>query len=310
MPSSLTLIFIVIFFLESLAAMLQNGFMVVVLGREWVRCHTLPSGDMIVACLAASRFCLHGMALLNNFLGFFDFCFKAYYFNISWGFINAITFWLTALLAVFYFVKISSFSHPIFYWLKWRISRSVPRLLLGSLITSGVTIIAVATGNSILVQMSASQSSHGNSTLVERIQTIYCHFFLPNEVLLLSIPFLLFLVSTLLLMFSLHQHFQQMRSHRPNQGCSSTQAHIMALRSLGFFLIFYTSYFLSLIIVSMHITTLQNQWHWAWEVVTYAGICLHSSILVLSSPKLRKTLKIMLWKALDKSWFISSYQYQ
>ncbi|KAF3819444.1 hypothetical protein GH733_013594 [Mirounga leonina] len=36
MPSSPALIFMVIFFLESLAAVLQNGFIVTVLGREWV----------------------------------------------------------------------------------------------------------------------------------------------------------------------------------------------------------------------------------------------------------------------------------
>lgn len=59
MPSP-ALIFTVIFFLESLAAMLQNGFVVTVLGREWVRCRMLPVSDVIVASLAASRFCLHG----------------------------------------------------------------------------------------------------------------------------------------------------------------------------------------------------------------------------------------------------------
>lgn len=49
-----------------------------------------------------------------------------------------------------------------------------------------------------------------------------------------------------------------------------------------------------------------GHWYWSWEVVTYASICLHSSILVLSSPKLRKVLKTMLWKALDKGWSVSS----
>ncbi|XP_070472751.1 taste receptor type 2 member 143-like [Equus przewalskii] len=310
MPSSSTLIFVVIFFLETLAAMLQNGFMVAVLGREWMRCCTLPAGDMIVACLAASRFCLHGMALLNNLLDSFNFRSIVSYFNIPWNFINTLTYWLTAWLAVFYCVKISSFSHPIFCWLKWRISRSVLRLLLGSLIISGVTVIPAVTRDIILIQMIASQSSHGNCTLADRIRTFHRYFLMPIIVLVLSIPFLLFLVSTLLLMFSLHWHLRQMRAHRSSPRDPSTQAHTMALKSLTFFLVFYTSYFLSLIIAFMKITTLQDQWHWAWEVVTYAGICLHSSILVLSSPKLRKALKMRLWKALDKKQFILSYQYQ
>ncbi|XP_008540786.1 taste receptor type 2 member 134-like [Equus przewalskii] len=300
MPSSLMLIFMATFSLETLIAMLQNGFIVAVLGREWVQGCTPPSGDVIVACLAASRFCLHGLALLNSFLGFFKFSSKIYYFSIPWDFINTLNFWLTAWLAVFYCVKISTFSHPTFLWLKWRISRSVPRLLLGSLIISGVTVISSATGNSIAVLRSTSQSSPGNHTLADRISPFFRHFFLSQELLVLLLPFLLFLVSTLLLMFSLHQHLQQMRAHRPSPHDPSTQVHITALKSLSFFFVFYTSYFLSLIIVSMQITALQHQWHWAWEVVTYAGICLHSSILVLSSPKLRKALKTIFGKPLTK----------
>lgn len=123
------------------------------------------------------------------------------------------------------------------------------------------------------------------------------------------VPFLLFLVSTLSLMFSLRRHLWQMQDHRPSPRDPSTWAHTMALTSLAFFLIFYTLYFLSLVII-MYIPALQEHWHWACKVVTYTGICLHSSILVHSSPKLRKGLKKRLWRALDKDQFVSSYQCQ
>ena len=108
------------------------------------------------------------------------------------------------------------------------------------------------------------------------------------------VPFLLFLVSTLSLMFSLHRHLWQMQDHRPSPRDPSTWAHTMALTSLAFFLIFYTLYFLSLVII-MYIPALQEHWHWACKVVTYTGICLHSSILMHSIPKLRKALKKQLW---------------
>ncbi|XP_037374528.1 taste receptor type 2 member 134-like [Talpa occidentalis] len=296
MPSSSMLTFMVVFFLESLAAMLQNGFMAAVLGLEWLRCRTLPTADLIIACLAVSRFCLHGMAILNDLLAFFDS--KMNYFNVPWDFINTLTFWLTAWLAIFYCVKISSFSHPIFFWLKWRISRSVPRLLLGSLMVSSLTISNSAIGNRNLASLMASHGDHGNTTLADRIWTFHLCFFLPSFMLLTSIPFSLFLVSILLLIFSLHRHLGQMKSHGSCQRDPSTQAHIAVLKSLSFFLIFHTSYFLSLIVVTTGITTFQNPWHWAWEVVTYAGLFLHSGTLVLSTPKLRKALKTRPWKAL------------
>ncbi|XP_025874147.1 taste receptor type 2 member 143 [Vulpes vulpes] len=300
MSSSPTLIFMVIFFLESLAAMLQNGFMVTVLGREWVRRRTLPAGDMIVASLAASRFCLHGVAILNNLLIFFGFYFVRDYYNTLWHFVNTLTLWLTAWLAVFYCVKVAVFSHPVFFWLKWRISRLVPRLLLGSLVLVGLTVISSAIVTGILKQMIASKSSQGNSTWAERVQAFYRSFHLFDVMLMWSVPFLLFLVSMLLLVFSLCRHLGLMRNYRQDPCDPSTRVHTMALKSLVFFLVFYTSYFLSLVVVATEITNFQSHWYWAWEVVTYASICLHSSMLVLSSPKLRKVLMTRLWKALDK----------
>ena len=61
MLPSPTPVFKVSFVLESLAAMLQDGFIVTVLSRECVRCWALPAGDTIMACLAASRFFLYGV---------------------------------------------------------------------------------------------------------------------------------------------------------------------------------------------------------------------------------------------------------
>ena len=193
---------------------------------------------MTVACPAASRFRPQGMALQNNLLTSFGFG-SRFYFRISWSFINTLTFWLTTWLAVFYCVKIASFSHPIFFWLKRRIPRSVSQLLLGSRILSGLTVVSSATDKSILVQMVATQGSHGNDTLAGRTQTVSLRFFLPHAIIMWSVPFLLFLVPTLSLMFSLRRHLGQMRDRRPGPSDPSTRAHTMALKSPAFFLIIF-----------------------------------------------------------------------
>nr|XP_012623563.1 taste receptor type 2 member 62-like [Microcebus murinus] len=292
MPSSLTMVFLFIFCLESLAAMLQNGFMVTVLGRQWVRRQALSTGDTIVACIATTRFCVHGVAMLNGLLSSFDFCFLL--LNIFWDFLNVFSFWLTAWLAVFYCVKISSFSHPTFFWLKWRISRAVHRLMLGSLIICSLTAISSVFGNLMVIQMIASLNACENRTLAYKIEAFQRHYFLLHEGFTLSIPFLLFLVSTVLLMVSLCRHMVRMRDRRPGLRDPSSQAHTTALKSLVFFLIFYTSYFLSLYISTMNLKLLWGHWRMAWEVFIYSGICLHSTILVLSSPKLRRALETRL----------------
>ncbi|XP_034375653.1 taste receptor type 2 member 143 [Arvicanthis niloticus] len=292
MPSTPTLIFIVIFYLVSLASMLQNGFMMIVLGREWRRNRALPAADMIVASLASSRFCLHGIAILANLLASFDFCYQANLFGIFWDFSNTLVFWLTACLAIFYCVKISSFSHPVLFWLKWRISQLVPRLLLVSLIMGGLSAIISATGNIIADQMIISQGFHGNCTFGHMSLDFYRYYYLSHAVFMWLMPFFLFVVSIILLMFSLYQHVEKMRGHRPGPWDPHTQAHTMALKSLTFFFIFYILFFLALIISSTKSKSMQSFWYWAMEVTIYTGIFLNSIILVLSNPKLRKALKM------------------
>ncbi|XP_031236686.1 taste receptor type 2 member 143 [Mastomys coucha] len=289
MPSTPTLIFIIIFCLVSLTSMLQNGFMMIVLGREWIRTRALTAVDMIVASLASSRFCLHGIAILTNLLASFDFCYQANLIGILWDFTNTLIFWLTAWLAVFYCVKISSFSHPVLFWLKWRISQLVPRLLVVSLIMSGLSAVISATGNIRAHQMTISQG--GNCTFGHTSLDFYHNYYLSYIVLMWFIPFFLFLVSIILLMFSLYRHVEKMRGHRSGPWDPHSQAHTLALKSLIFFFIFYIFFFLALVISSTKRKTMQS-YYWAGEVIIYTGIFLKSIILVFSNPKLRKALKM------------------
>ncbi|XP_055454292.1 taste receptor type 2 member 143-like [Psammomys obesus] len=295
MPSTPTLSFMIIFCLVSLVSMLQNSFVIIVLGKEWVQKRVLPAADMIVASLASSRFCLHGIATLSNLLAFFDFCYQANLFGVLWDFITTLIFWLTAWLAIFYCVKVSVFSHPILFWLKWRISRLIPRLLIASLIMGGLSAIISATGNNIATQMTISQGLQGNYCTFGYLSLdFYWYYYLSHAVLMWFTPFFLFLVSITLLMFSLYQHVGKMRDHRLGPCDPHTQAHTMALKSLTFFFIFYICFFLSLITSSTKIKTIQSYWYWAREVIIYMGISLNSIILVLSNPKLRKALRITL----------------
>nr|XP_004661123.2 taste receptor type 2 member 143-like [Jaculus jaculus] len=306
MLSTPTLIFMAVFSLLSLAAMLQNGFVVVVLGREWTQSRALPAVEMIMVCLTSSRFCLHGIALLNNFLAALGFCYQANFVGILWDFMNTLLFWLTAWLATFYCVKTSIFSHPVLLWLKGRISQLVPRLIVASLIMGGISAIISAVGNIIVFQMTTSQGSHGNCTFGHRTVAFYQYYNQSHMMLMWLTPFVLFLLSIVFLMCSLYRHMGRMRNLRPGLCDPTTQAHTMALKSLASFLISYTFFVLFLIVSATKRITMHSHWHWAREIITYTGIFLHSVILVLSSPKLRKALKDLctgrLWalKALDK----------
>lgn len=265
--------------------MLENGFIVTVLSGERAPSWTLPAGDMIVACLAASRFCLHGMALLDTSWPPLAFVPKSTG-SAPPGVSSAPLpqFLADCVACCFLLRRDLPLLSPIFFWMKWRISQSVPQLLLASLILSGLTVISSVAGDTILAQMTAAQSSRGNDTLAGRMHAVYLHFLLPHVILVWSVPFLLFLVSTILLWFSLRQHLRQMRDRRPSPRDPSTRAHTVALKSLAFLLLFCTLYSPSLVIV-MYIPALWKHWLWACEVVTYAGICLPSASWCTAAPR-------------------------
>ena len=229
--------------------------------------HPLSSPSPPALNLSQHPGLFHRVALHNNLTNSFSVSFKTS-FEISWSFVNSLTSWLTACLAVFRCAKIASFSYPVFFWLKWVVSWSRPRLLLGAPILSSPSVILSATRPPVLRQMVATQGSHGNHTMADRRRTVSLYLVLPHVILRWSVPLLLSLESTLSLMFS---------PRDPSSG-----AHTVALQPLAFFLIIcYTSCSLSLAMAVTNIARLQ-------EVLTYAGMCLHSSFLARGSPKLRR----------------------
>ncbi|XP_058385109.1 taste receptor type 2 member 16 [Diceros bicornis minor] len=294
-PIQLTVFFMIVYVLESLTIILQSGLLVAVLGREWVQVKRLSAVDMILTSLGICHFCLQWASMLNNFYSYFNPNYVFWYLSIAWDFLNTLSFWLTSLLAVVYCVKISSFTHPIFLWLRWRILRLVPRLLLGSLLLSCVTLICSAVRNHIKIKMISMEHFPRNNTMIERLKMLLQKFTLSQPTVVMIIPFLLFLASTILLMASLSQHLGQMQHHKAGHSNSSMKAHSTALRSLAIFLIFFTSYFLTIVISFVSILYDKSSWYWVWEAVIYAIVSVQSTLLMLSSPMLKKVLKLRCW---------------
>ncbi|XP_072506379.1 taste receptor type 2 member 134-like [Notamacropus eugenii] len=294
MPSLLIIFLMIVFLLESTIGIIGNGFIIIVLGREWVQYWTLPSGDMILASLGISRFFLQWVAIFTNFDTYFFLTSKKLYFDIFWNFANMVSFWFTTCLAVFYCVKISSFTHPIFLWLKWRISRIVPWLLLWSLLIPTLIYISVYVKIYLVFQLSDTGNYSKKITLYDITRALEWNFLMPLQMFTLLIPFLFFLSSIILLISSLCQHLRNMKHHNADHQQPSMQVHVTTLKSLFFLIIFFTSYFLPLIITAIAPISVCSSWYWVWEVVIYSGISIHPAFLILKSSKLRRALKNML----------------
>nr|XP_023495648.1 taste receptor type 2 member 41-like isoform X5 [Equus caballus] len=152
MKPGLTAFFILLFALLCVLGILANGFIVLVLSREWMRSGRLLPSDMILISLGASRFCLQWVGMVRNFYFFLhlvEYCRGTawQFFGLHWDFLNSATFWFGTWLSVLFCVKIATFTHPTFLWLKWRFPGSVPWLLLGSLLVAFIVTLLFFWGN-------------------------------------------------------------------------------------------------------------------------------------------------------------------
>nr|ALG92924.1 taste receptor type 2 member 16 [Nannospalax galili]ALG92942.1 taste receptor type 2 member 16 [Nannospalax galili]ALG92952.1 taste receptor type 2 member 16 [Nannospalax galili]ALG92974.1 taste receptor type 2 member 16 [Nannospalax galili] len=290
MPIQLTIFSIIIYVLESLIIIVQSGLTVAVLFREWVHFKRLSPVEMILISLGVSHFCLQWASMLYNFCVYTRPDEIFWTLSLIWDLSNSFSFWLTSLLAAFYCIKSSSITHPVFRWLRWKISKLVPWLILGSLLISGVTVIPSAVRNNIQMEVITLDHSPRNSTLLARLKVFEQYFYKPLKMVGVAVPFLLFLVSIIVLIASLVQHWEQMQQY--NSSTSSMRAQSIALRSLTIFFILFTSYFLIVLLSFIGNIFDKKTWFWFWEAVMYGVICIHSTSMLLSSPTLKKALKI------------------
>nr|XP_004658655.2 taste receptor type 2 member 16 [Jaculus jaculus] len=291
-PFKVNIFAMVVYVLESMAIITQSSFTVAVLCREWVHSKKLSPVEMILVSLSICHFCQQWASVVYNFCSFAKPNYIFWNLALLWEFTNILTFWLTSLLALFYCVKISSFTHQIFCWLRWRILKLVPWLILGTLILACVTVIPSAIINHNWMELLSVDYSPRNSTFSERFKFFFQSFSKPHKIIGLGIPFLIFLVSVILLVASLVQHWGQMQRYNISNRNSGMKAQATALRSLAIFFIFFTSYFLTVLISFLVPIFEKRAWFWVCEAVIYGIVCIHSTSLMLSNPTLKKVLKI------------------
>ncbi|KAM5205318.1 taste receptor type 2 member 41-like [Hipposideros larvatus] len=299
MHPAVSTFFMLLFVLLCLLGILANGFIVLVLSREWRRRGGLLPSDMILLCLGASRFCLQWVGMVHNLYFFIH---LAEYsrvstrqlFRLLWYFVNSATFWFGTWLSVLFCLKIATFTHPTFLWLKWRFPGSVPWLLLGSLLISFLVTLLVFWRNHIVYQGFLIGKFSGNLTYDTWRSRLQARYFLPLNFVTLSIPCSVFLFSMVLLIDSLRRHRRTMRHNAHSPQDPSTQAHTRALKSLVSFLVLYALSFLSQMIDTAGFFSLENDWYWVSQNVFYLCTSVHPFILILSNPRLRGVFRQLL----------------
>ncbi|NXG23099.1 T2R40 protein, partial [Grallaria varia] len=289
--NDVTAVAVVIF--EAFAGMWINAFIVSVISMAWIQKKTLNSNEKILLFLGCSRFWYLCIGWVYYFLSIIypNYLYVHPIFPLIesvQSFLNCSNFWVSTCLCVFYCIKIANFRNRFFIYLKVKIDRIVPWLLLGSMLFSLVV--------GIVVYKLADKALYKklNNTCQESIQKastrVEVHF-LPNYFIigfLFGTSFIAVISSALLLLFSLWRHKRNMQTNSMKD--LSVNAHIKAMKSVLSFLVIYNIDFVCFILTLVYAAKGEITVMFLIEVFLYAFPGLHSLVLIYSNPKLEKTM--------------------
>ncbi|XP_075810058.1 taste receptor type 2 member 3 [Microtus pennsylvanicus] len=292
-------VFLVLIVTEFILGNLVNGFIGLVNGSHWLKSKKMSLSDFIITSLALFRIILLWIIFTDGLL--IAFCYHTHnsgivmqLIDVSWTFTNHFSLWLFSCLGVFYCLKIASFSHPTFLWLKWRASRVVVGMLWGALLLSCVCTISLTNEFKIYSVLSGHRGT-SNMTEYYRLKT--------NEYDLMHVlvnlwklpPLIVSLAAYFLLLLSLGKHTQQMQQYSIGSRDQSTEAHKRAIRIIFSFLLLFLGYLLCFLILSFsRFLPAPKIARIIGVVITMSYLVGDSFILILYNNKLKQTFVVML----------------
>ncbi|KFP80888.1 Taste receptor type 2 member 7, partial [Acanthisitta chloris] len=291
--TSYSIVAVAIITLETFAGLWINAFIVSVLCIAWVKEKSLNSSEKILLLLGWFRFWYLCISWVYSFLAIIypEYLCVHPTLQIVEGirsFFICSNLWVSASLCVFYCIKIANFRNSFFIYLKVKIDRIVPWLLLGSVLFSLLIGILVYNIIDKAICHNLNFTCHGiawKSSIRVKEHFFPMFFIIGME---FAISFMTVTFSALLLLFSLWRHKRTMETNSMKN--LSMDAHIKAMKSILSFFMMYSINFISLILTLIYATEVQNPMIFLNYVSLYAFPVVHSLTLIFSNPKLEKTL--------------------
>ncbi|NXM27192.1 T2R40 protein, partial [Oxyruncus cristatus] len=279
--------------LETFAGMWINVFIVSVICMAWVKKKTLNSNEKILLFLGCSRFLNLCISWVHSFLSIIHphslYVHPTLQLFVSIeNLLNYSNVWVSAFLCVFYCIKIANFRNSFFVYLKVKIDRMVPWLLLGSVLFSLVIGIVVynVTDKALCTNLNFTCQGCIWKASIRIEEHFFPIFFITGFGFVTS--FMAATFSTLLLLFSLWRHKRNMQTNSMKD--LSMDAHIKAMKSILSFFIMYSINFVCLILTLSYLSRRQSYVNCLISIFLYAFPGFHSILLIFSNPKLEKKM--------------------
>ncbi|XP_045420090.1 taste receptor type 2 member 3 [Lemur catta] len=291
--------FLVMAVTELILGLLGNVFIGLVNGSSWFKNKRISLFDFIITILALLSIVLLWILFTDSLLlvsssKVRDSEIVMQIIDIFWTFTNSLNIWLATCLGVLYCLKIASFSHSTFLWLKWRVSRVVVWMMLGALLlTCGSTMSLF---NEFKIN-SALRGINGTGNVTEHFRKKKNEYYLMHVLGTLwnLPPLIVSLASYLLLLLSLGRHTRQMQQNGTSSRDPSTEAHKRAIKIILSLFFLFVFYFLAFLLASAsHFLPNNKVTVMICEIIVMFYPAAHSFILILGNKKLKQTFVDML----------------
>ena len=285
-------VLLIIEILEFITGLCGNGFIALVLCADSLKSKNISLLDFIFTCLAISRIGVIFVLLLDGIrIVFHPEILDGHQvievtFDFLWNLSNSLGTWCAACLSIFYFLKLSSFSHPLFLWLKRRRNKVVFTIMLGFCLSLFFHLLSIKFNalrvsdcleieNNLTWKKCMHQTQYYSSQILFRLGSL--------------IPLAVSLILFFLLIFSLWRHTRQMTHHAKRSKDLNTGVLVRARNTLTSFIIFLVVHYLATFMLTWFYFTLENDMTFiVIQTVAFLYPSIHAFIFILGSGKLRQ----------------------
>ncbi|XP_069057765.1 taste receptor type 2 member 9-like [Pleurodeles waltl] len=286
------IIFLIITSTVSVIGILASAFIVTLNLLDWGKGRRLNTCDLILVTLGISCTCFQCTVVGKSY--FYVLCRASLNFDNIYTalftlhvYTGRTSLWLTASLCVFYCMKIVDLNHWLYIWLKLRISKLVPWLLLGSFVVSPLLNMPLYWSACKVFFEHTTPNLTANAAVpgFEMRWTLWHD--LAIMLLDLCLPLLVCMACISLILTSLYRHTRRMKDSPSGFSKAHLEAHFRVARVVGSLLLVYI--FLTLAELAYTIP-------YSYQVSLVAQIIISSSapaqsiILILGNAKLKKVM--------------------
>ncbi|XP_073490774.1 taste receptor type 2 member 143-like [Aquarana catesbeiana] len=271
--------------LEAIVGLCSNAFIIFSLTFSGFKRTNIAPCNYILIALNVSTMCYTISMFLNLLVYLYGPSFNFNYASSALNYltINSITSssWLTADLCLFYSIKILQFRSRLLSWMKMKIDRMIPLLILI------VEILSLL--ESFIASYIFNQDLPRNSTITATEVTSE-HYrlrlkFMSVVLVVASPPFLIAIMATTASAVSLKLHSHRMEA---NMGHTKGKDYQSAVKTMACLVVFYALIGIVMIIYGQELFEDQTWGYWICFMILTSFSMVQSGLLINGNPKLKE----------------------